>query len=135
MMMAIMSNLKIVVAAVAAAAALVTAPFGGGSPTATADHTPFPTAVLDFAEQISDRVEAVADQAVEAALGTTPASPVMEALVQGVSELEAQMDQRLTRLEHRVVAAVRRIDNPFYNRTAHYLTHRMGQLEGVRSND
>lgn len=135
MMMAIMNNLKIVVAAVAAAAALVTAPFGDGHPTA-ADHTLFPAAVLDLAEQISAQVEAVADQAAEEARGITPTSPVMEALVQGISELEAQMDQRLTRLEHRAVAAVRRIDNPHYDRVAHYLQKPpMGRLEGARSND
>ncbi len=111
--------------------ALIVVPSGAQA----ADHTLFPAAVLDLADQISARAETVMDQAVETALGTTPASPMMEALTQGVSELETQMDRRLTRLEHRAVAAVRRIDNPFYNRTAHYLTHRMGRLEGVRNND
>ncbi len=112
--------------------ALIVVPSGAQA----ADHTPFPGAVLDLADQISDRVEAVADQAAEEALGITPASPMMETLTQGVSELEAQMDRRLTRIGHRAVAAVRRIDNPFYTRTAHYLQKpARGRLEGVRDND
>ncbi len=82
----------------------------------------------------------VAAVAAAAALATAPVttqpSSLMETLTQGVSELEAQMDRRLTRLEHRAVAVVRRVASPFEPRMGYAMEVKMwDRLEEARDND